>query len=183
MGKIGRVVSGIGTGLSFVPIVLIFIFFSMKSCIVSSWGPPSRTTSYSAKTEGGKYVEIHLLPDCRMVQRTSNAGIQSETVFLAKLRGTLGTHYFWNLWNIRDHLYGPPIAGWRIYENGVVPVNMTIEVVSSIKERYKVAEDREFNVCWLLSDEWIEFESHRMGRVPTDSAEVDLLLRLFDSAE
>jgi hypothetical protein len=112
-------------------LVILFILFGLKGCVLSLWTSPKEPISYSVEGADKRSFRVTFLPNQEtMIWYVDPSKPIIEGV-LTRMRGSYGTHYFWRLW----HIDGPGVFfGYRIYPDDVEPVMMEIETLDKYVE-------------------------------------------------
>jgi len=160
-------------------IILVVMFFVIKTLIVTVWLSDSAPTTYAVYGEDGRIIKLIFLEKNNTLIWYNDPNIEFNEVILTHMRGSYATHYFWKLWYIDE----PGISfGWRIYPEGVIPVSMEIEVLkkysSGMGESTFPKMGEKFDSIILFKDNAIEFENMKLEKERTDPIFVqDLLLK------
>jgi len=125
MKKITGVASKVGVGL----VVIIFIIFGLKGCVVTVWKAPSQATTYSITGDDGRSLYMIFMPEHKTYIAYIDEQRKSVEVSLTKMLGTYGTHYFWRLWSLEGPGQAEGLFGLRIYPKGAKPVVMETTVL------------------------------------------------------
>lgn len=110
-------------------VVVIWLFFGLKGCVVTTWISPKTSEIYSAQNESGRSLVMVFLPKHETMIWHIDPNNDTIEGVLTKMRGTYGTHYFGGLW----HVDRPnEIFEYRIYPANTKPVNMEIIVLDKV---------------------------------------------------
>jgi hypothetical protein len=113
------------------PIIGVAIFaaiaiLQLKTCVLTVWVPPKQITRYVVEGGDRRALEIYLFPDGRTVFWHTDPIRGLTEGSLARLRGSVGTHYFGRLW----HDDGPGVKfGYGLYPSGCEPVMIEIDTL------------------------------------------------------
>ena len=150
-------------------ILVVFLLFVFKSCVVTVWFSPSEATSYVTEGEDDRSIRVIFMANNETVIVQSDPSEGSTEVVLAKMRGTPGTHYFGRLWRIE----GPGIYfGFRIYPADTKPVVMEIEVLQKYKtgpgdSSFPKIGEMTYSVI-LFGNDVIRWDGMWLSNAPTD---------------
>lgn len=157
----------VGTAL----VILLFLFFGLKGCIVSLWSPPKEIETYAISGADGRSLSIIFFPDRKTIFLYTEQGTGFVETSLTEMRGTYGTHYFGRLWNVSRHASGFWF-GLRVYPAGSEPVIMETTVLKKFvhgtsKPSLPATGARTYPVL-LFSKDAVQFEGMELRRQPTD---------------
>jgi hypothetical protein len=166
-------------------LVVAFLYFGLKGCVVAIWSSPRTPEIYSIQGQDGRVMSMIFLPKQEtMIWHFDPANESAEGV-LTKMLGSYGTHYFWRLW----HVEGPGITfGYRVYPPDTEPVLMDIAVLERFmsgggKPGFAEKGDRTHEVL-LFGKDVVNFQSMWLRREPNDPERVQgLLAKLGGSKE
>ena len=117
--------SKIGTSL----VIVLILFFGLKSCILTVWESPKQPTTYAIHGSDGRSLAMIFLPKNETIFLYAEEKTDFIETSLTKMRGTYGTHYFWRLWKIDESGVGGNLFGFRIYPEESKPVIMETTVL------------------------------------------------------
>jgi len=158
-------------------VIVTFLFFGLKGCVVTIWNSPKSPEVYSIQGQDGRVMSMIFLPKNEtMIWHFDPANESAEGV-LTKMRGSYGTHYFWRLW----HVEGPGITlGYRIYPSDTEPVHMEITVLERFMSGRGDAgfpkKGERMHQVLLFGKDVVKFQSMWLRRVPDDPQMVQSLL-------
>ena len=166
--------SRIGIGI----VAALIIFMGMKGCVVTVWTSGPSLNSYALYGDDGRAFGLEFLPKNETIIWYIDPAEDSLEATLVRMRGAVGTHYFWRFWKID----GPGVMfGYRMYPADVRPVYMEIEVL----ERYMRGNgnptlpdkgDRTREVL-LFGDDRVKFEGMWLRRSEPNREMAGALLR------
>lgn len=120
-----NIASKIGTSL----VILLILFFGLKSCVMTVWKSPENPTTYAIHGSDGRSLAMIFLPENETIFLYTEEKTDFIETSLTKMRGTYGTHYFWRFWSIDGPGVGGGLFGYRIYPEGAKPVVMETTVI------------------------------------------------------
>jgi len=168
-----NIASKIGIGI----FVVAFLFFGLKGCVTTIWSSPKTSEIYSFEGQDGRVMLMIFLPKHETMVWHFDPANESTEGILTKMRGVIGTHYFWRLW----HIEGPGITfGYRIYPSDTKPVNMEIIVLEKFmsttgkpalpEKRYRT------NQVLLFGKDSVKFQDMWLRKEPYNPYMVQTLL-------
>lgn len=106
-------------------LVCLFLFFGIKSCVITTWESHKNPATYSIRGVDGREMSIIFLPEFETIiwYTDPNRGFMEGV--LAKMRGSYGTHYLGPLWRV-DGPHAGGLLGFRWLPGGQEPVHMEI---------------------------------------------------------
>ena len=111
-------------------LVLVFIFFGLKGCVMTLWTYPKQPEAYSIEGHDGREIIMLFMPTKETVFWYSDPSSDVAEMALMRMRGTYGTHYFGPLWTT-DGLFG-----YHWLPDGVEAVQMETTVLNKYREGY-----------------------------------------------
>ena len=120
-----NITSKIGTSL----VILLILFFGLKSCVMTVWKSPEQPTTYAIHGSDGRSLAMILLPENETIFLYTEEKAGFIEASLTKMRGTYGTHYFWRLWSVDGPGVGDGLFGYRVYPENAKPVVMETVVL------------------------------------------------------
>ena len=177
MGMFRKSIKGLTSKIGIWLFVLVFLFFGLKSCIVTGWIPPGEPTTYAVHGADGRSLAMIFMPKNETYIVHTEQDI-IETI-LTKMRGTYGTHYLWRLWSLDGPGTGEGLFEYRIYPEGAEPVVMEITVLDKFtygngNSTLGSKGDRTHRVI-LFAEDSIRFEGMWLEKEPTDMGFVSAL--------
>ena len=160
-----NIVSRVGIGV----VILVWIFFGLKGCVMTIWEAPDSTEIYSIAGEDDRSMSIFILPGHQAMIWYHDPMEEHIEGTLARMKGTYGTHYFWRLWGID----GPGIwFGYRIYPTDTEPVVMEMTVLEHYQEGRGKSDfpgkgDTSYQVI-LFGEDKVNFEGMWLYREPSN---------------
>jgi hypothetical protein len=176
-----HIASKIGIGL----LVVVFLFFGLKGCVVTIWSSPKSPEIYSIEGQDRRVMTMIFLPKQEtMIWHFDPAQNTAEGV-LAKMRGSYGTHYFWRVWHVEGQGI---ILGYRICPPDTEPVHMEITVLERFMSGrgnpgFPEKGERTYQLM-LFGTDAVNFQGMWLRRGPDDPEMVrSLLAKLGGSKE
>ena len=120
-----NITSKIGTSL----VILLILFFGLKSCVMTVWISPEQPTTYAIHGSDGRSLAMIFLPENETIFLYTEEKADFIEASLTKMRGTYGTHYFWRLWSVNGPGVGGGLFGYRVYPEDAKPVVMETTVL------------------------------------------------------
>jgi hypothetical protein len=162
------------TGLT----IIVFLFFGLKSCVITVWNSPEKPKIYSMEGQDHRAISMIFMPKNETMIWYFNPDVGTAEGVLTKMRGTYGTHYAWRIW----HIEGPGVTfGYRIYPAETRPVNMEITVLERFMSgkgnpSFPDKGDRTHQVI-LFGKDVVKFQSMWLRKMPDNPEMVQTLLR------
>lgn len=182
MGNIRTAIASIGQAIG-TAVALGWLVVGLKSCEVTLWQPPAKPTTYALHSRDGRALAMIFMPNRgTMVWYFDPARSLAEGE-LTRMRGSYGTHYFWDVWQID----GPAaVFPFRLYPRGTKPVEMEITVLKRFSnaghvEHFPATGDVS-NQILLFKESAVQFQGMWLSKEPSDPAVVSGLLAKFDAA-
>ena len=161
-------------------LVVVIAFFGVKGCIVTVWTSPTEPTTYALHGKDGRSLVTIFLPRNETIILYMESRTPYTEAVLTKMRGSLGTHYFWRLWNVSGP-GGAGMFGYRIFPEGARPVTMEPTVVKKFTQGSSNptlrGEDDKTTAVLLFTDDSVRFQDMWLDKEPTDRELVQTLLK------
>lgn len=106
-------------------LVCLFLFFGLKSCILTTWESHNKPTTYSVRGVDGRDLSIIFLPEFETMIWYVDPNRNFTEGVLTKMRGSYGTHYLGPIWRVDGPRAGG-LFGFRWLPTGQEPVHMEI---------------------------------------------------------
>lgn len=156
-------------GLAF---ILLFAYVGFKPLLVTIWKPPKELVTYSVAGEHDRSLTLVLAPKRKSYLVFRDGETDYVEAIRIKLRGSYGTHLFFGLWNVEGPAGGSGLFGYRLYDVGIEPVHMEIDVeskfVNGVGERQFPEEgSRKYQVI-LFKDGEVEFSGMWLKKISND---------------
>ena len=158
-------------------VIMAFLFFSIKGCIVTTWSPPNELIIYEGYSDNLDFVSLKFYPDHDMIISYESIIDSTEESALFKTYGNYGTHYFGIIWNMNEQGI---LFGFRIFPTGLKPVVMHSKLVRKITGGLSKSnfpkEGRSITSLFLISNDSLRFQHTWLYSVPNNKILNDSLL-------
>jgi hypothetical protein len=105
--------------------VCLFLFFGLKSCILTTWESHKNPATYSIRGADGREFTIIFLPEFETMIWYVDPSRNFIEGVLTKMRGSYGTHYLGPIWRVEGPRAGG-LFGFRRLPTGQEPIHMEI---------------------------------------------------------
>lgn len=169
MNWLSKILSGL--------LLLVFLFFGLKGCVVTVWSSGPDYTAYSVDGADGRSMLMVFMPKSEVMIWYQDPNTKSREGVLITMRGSYGTHYLGPLWRVK----GPgTLLGWRWITDDMEPVHMEVTVLEKYREglgdsAFPDVRDRNYMVVYVGKDR-LRFQKTLLTKRPITEAQVQQLL-------
>ena len=165
-------------------IIGTYFLLVLKSCFVTVWVPSNRIETYAIYGSDGRFMKFILFPDNKALLLSGSVTDKSVEAVLAKVYGTVATHYWWRFWNVSED--GSPF-GLRIFPSEVEPIIMKIKII----DRFIIGGETlsfgktgsEYTDVLLFTSRAVRFDNMWLQKEETDEKFVSNIMGAFSDKQ
>lgn len=169
--------------LAMAAIIIVFLFFGLKGFVMTVWSAPKSPETYTIHGSDNRSMVMTFLPKHQTMIWYFDPNTDFVEGILTEMKGTYGTHYFWNLW----HIEGPGISfGYRLYPGNTEPVVMEMKILKKYisgrkNPTFPDAGATAYSVL-LFGKEEVRYEDMWLKKTTSDPQFIDALMSKFEGS-